>query len=391
MKHSALAIKDKLVELRQWDKTYKALRKHLDTLPVGLPATLSGVERRLLKAMFSIDDARLAVYMDWHFETADAIFARAGAPLGLSREEVENRLSAMEKKGIIFARLTDGEWEYALHPLIIGMYEMQLNRMNPGFYLDLREYVTKIWGIEYLTSAIPQMRVVPVEKSITPEHPVATYDEIRKIIQNTEKGISIAECICRKAKEMVGEPCKSTNRKEMCLGFRDFGDMYTRNGWGRPISKEEALSHLDQAEKEGLVIQPSNEKDPQFICLCCGCCCGILEMMRTMPKPADFAASNYYVALDAESCNGCGKCVRRCQMGAFEIRDKKAVLNIDKCIGCGLCVTTCKTKSLKLVKKDMETVPPASTEEMFETIMAGKKGGVGRLVAAAKGGLGLKP
>jgi NAD-dependent dihydropyrimidine dehydrogenase PreA subunit len=391
MKQVAVAIKDKLVDLRQWDKTYKDLQKHLDTLPVGLPATLSGVERRLLKAMFSIDEARLALYMDWHFETADTVFNKAGGPLGLSREAVGDRLSAMEKKGIIFAKEVDGTWQYALHPLIIGMYEMQLARMTPAFYLDLREYVTKIWGIEYLTSAIPQMRVIPVEKSISAEHNIATYDEVRKIIEATKKGISIAECICRKAKDMVGEPCQATDQKEACLGFQEFGEMYSRNGWGRPISKEEALARVDQAEKEGLVIQPSNEKDPQFICMCCGCCCGILEMMRTMPKPADFAASNYYVTLDTESCNGCGKCARRCQMKAFEIKDKKAVLNVDKCIGCGLCVTTCKTESLKLVKKDVETVPPANTEEMFDVILAGKKGSVGRLVAATKGALGLKP
>ena len=391
MKHVAAALKDKLVDLRQWDKTYKALQKHLDTLPVGLPATLSGVERRLLKAMFSIDEARLALYMDWHFETAETIFNKAGTPLGLSREEVSDRLSTMEKKGIIFAKEVDGVWQYALHPLVIGMYEMQLPKMTPAFYLDLREYVTKIWGIEYLTSAIPQMRVVPVEKSITAEHNIATYDEVRKIIETTKKGISIAECICRKAKGMVGEPCQATNQKEACLGFQEFGEMYARNGWGRPISKEEALTRVDQAEKEGLVIQPSNEKAPQFICMCCGCCCGILEMMRTMPRPADFTASNYYVSLDTESCNGCGKCLRRCQMGAFTLRDKKAVLDVGKCIGCGLCVTTCKTTSLKLVKKDVETVPPANTEEMFETILAGKKGTVGRLVAATKGALSMKP
>ncbi len=391
MKQVATAIKDKLIDLRQWDKTYKALQKHLDTLPVGLPATFSGVERRLLKAMFSIQEAKLAVYMDWHFETADTIFNKAGNALELSREQVEEMLSGMEKKGIIFAKEVDGVWQYALHPLIIGMYEMQLDRVNPGFYLDLREYVTKIWGIEYLTSAIPQMRVIPVEKSVTAEHNIATYDEVRNIIENTKMGISIAECICRKAKNLVGEPCKATDLKEACLGFQEFGEMYSRNGWGRPISKEEALARVDQAEKEGLVIQPSNEKDPQFICMCCGCCCGILEIMRTMPRPADFAASNYYVTLDTESCNGCGKCVRRCQMGAFEIKDKKAILDVGKCIGCGLCVTTCKTESLKLVKKEAETVPPENAEEMFDVIMAGKKGNVGRLVAATKGALGMKP
>jgi len=99
MKQTALSLKDKLVELRKWEKTYKALQKHLDKQPVGYPATFSGVERRILKAMFSIDEARLAMHMEcWQFETADAIFNKAGEILGMTLDEVAGRLSAMEKK-----------------------------------------------------------------------------------------------------------------------------------------------------------------------------------------------------------------------------------------------------------------------------------------------------
>ena len=138
MKQVALNIKDKLDGLRQWDKTYKALRKHLDTMPVGLPATFSGVERRILKTIFSIDEARLAIFMDWKYKTADDIFNKAGGALGMSREEVGTMLSDMEKKGAISAKKVDQSWQYALHPLLIGMFEMQLPILTPGAYLDLR-------------------------------------------------------------------------------------------------------------------------------------------------------------------------------------------------------------------------------------------------------------
>lgn len=395
MKHTALSLKNKFLGLRQYDKTYKALRKHLDTLPVGLPATLSGVERRILKAMFSVDEARLARFMDWHFETVDTIFEKAGGPLSMTREEVEDMLLTMDKKGSIFAKNGDGNWKYALHPLVLGMIEFQLTAMTPNLWLDMREYIIKIFAIEFVTSAIPQTRIVPVEKSITTEHTIASYDEIRQIIETTDSDICIAECICRKAHRMTGESCRQTERTEFCLGFHDFGAAYTRNGWGRSITKEEALAHVGQCEKEGLVIHPFNEKNPEGICFCCGCCCGIFEMLKSFPKPADFVASNFQAALDTKSCNGCGTCVKRCQMDAITLKKSKkgntAVLNLGKCIGCGLCVTTCKTGSLQLVKKDTETVPPDTMEEKFEIIMAGKKGAVGKLVSAAKGAFGLKP
>ena len=173
--------------------------------------------------------------------------------------------------------------------------------------------------------------------------------------------------------------------------FDDFAAQYLRHGWGRPISKDEAMEHLTLSEKEGLVIQPSNEKKPEFVCLCCGCCCGIIQMLNSMPRPADFVASNFYVTLDSASCNGCGKCTRRCQMNAIEVKDKKAILNTGKCIGCGLCVESCKTGALKLVKKEVETVPPETKEEQLEIIMAGKKGMTGKLFSAAKGSFGLRP
>lgn len=165
-----------------------------------------------------------------------------------------------------------------------------------------------------------------------------------------------------------------TNRLEICLGFDDFGAMYLRNGLGCVISKEEALEHLDACEKKGLIIQPTNEKKPEAICLCCGCCCGLIEIMNSLPRPADFVASNFYAALDAASCNGCGKCLRRCQMNAFTLKDKKAILNTGRCIGCGLCVTTCKTGSLTMIKKETETIPPRESRGKIRNHHGRKKG-----------------
>lgn len=391
MKHAVFSLKDKFSGLRNYDKTYKHLRKHMDSMPVGYPATLSGVERRLLKAMFDIDEARLAMYMDWRFETADTIFERAGKALEIYRDEVVQRLFSMEKKGAIFVRNVDGVWQFALIPLLIGMIERQVARITPGMYLDIREYIAKIFGIEYTTTAVPQMRVIPVEKSITPDHTIGTYDEIRHIIETTDREISIAECFCRKSQGLLGNTCAITKRTETCMGFGDFGAQLIRNGWSRPMTKEEAFAHIDLSEKEGLVIQPSNEKSPEFLCFCCGDCCGILEILSSYPRPADFVASNYRVSLNTGSCNGCGTCLSRCQMNAFTLKKDKAVLNSGKCIGCGLCVTTCGKGALTMVKKETETVPPDSWEERLGITMAGKKGTMGKLLSAGKGAWGLKP
>lgn len=367
-------LKQNLDDVARWNKTYKRLQQHLDkNMPVGFPPTWSGVEKRLLKTMFSPEEARLALHLDYRFVPAETIIERAAAGADpFPADDVPRHLAAMETKGSLFAKQVDGVRHYALVPFVIGMYEMQLTRLTAGYYLDTREYVTKKYGLEYLFSPIPQMRVIPVEKSITPEHRIATYDEVRDIIEKTDKRLGVAECICRKAKDTLDQPCRATERREVCLGLRDFHDTYSRHGWGRSISKEEALEILDQSQKDGLILQPSNEQKPQFICACCACCCGVLEMMRIMPRPADFAATNFYAGLDAELCNGCGKCAKRCQMEAVTMVDQQASLEPGRCIGCGVCVAACPTGALQLHKKAAEVIPPRTTEDLYETIMQNK-------------------
>ena len=87
---------------------------------------------------------------------------------------------------------------------------------------------------------------------------------------------------------------------------------YLHNDFGRAIDQEEALAILAQAEKEGLVLQPSNSKHSDNICMCCGCCCGILTNIKRQPKPAGIVASAFVAALDAETCVGCGICEHEC-------------------------------------------------------------------------------
>jgi heterodisulfide reductase subunit A-like polyferredoxin len=156
------------------------------------------------------------------------------------------------------------------------------------------------------------------------------------------------------------------------MGFRDFGDLMARTGWGRSISKEEALEIAAKNEEDGLVLQPCNQQEIQAICSCCGDCCGALKAIKTLPRPAEFVASNYFAQVKADLCDGCGICVDRCQMEAVAVQDDVARVNRDRCIGCGLCVPKCPSESIHLVKKEKELVPPKDMDAMFEAIKANR-------------------
>jgi len=44
------------------DALYRQLQRHLDRMPVGFPATESGVEIRILRQIFTPEEAELALY-----------------------------------------------------------------------------------------------------------------------------------------------------------------------------------------------------------------------------------------------------------------------------------------------------------------------------------------
>jgi hypothetical protein len=47
--------------------------------------------------------------------------------------------------------------------------------------------------------------------------------------------------------------------------FGKVATMMTEKGIARPVSKEEMLVLLEQADRQGLVLEPQNTQDPLFV------------------------------------------------------------------------------------------------------------------------------
>jgi len=371
-------------------KIYRALQKHMNTMPVGYPATVTGVELRILEQMFTTEEAQAALNVGWQLETFEEIYERARKK-GYTEATFRELIESMAYKGSLFSSASGGEKRYACHPLFIGLFEMHANHMTAGLYLDVRDYTLQRFGVEYYTSKVRQMRVIPIHASVTPQLSIATYDDIRQIVDQAQDRVGINKCVCRLAKDTIGKHCRKTDLREVCISFREFHDIYKNNGWGHTISKKEAFEILDKNEKEGLVLMPSSMQNPQFVCSCCSCCCGIMELVSMMPRSADFVESNYKAVLKAETCTGCGTCKKRCQMQAIEYDDKKAIaIDERRCIGCGVCISTCKSKSLSLVHKEKEFIPPKDVEELYSVINENKKSTMGKYAMMFKAILGQK-
>jgi Pyruvate/2-oxoacid:ferredoxin oxidoreductase delta subunit len=372
--------------MQQNEQVYNKLQKHLDNQAIGFPATRSGVEIKILKHIFTPDEAEIACCLSYKFEPLKTIFSKAGHRVD-SPEELEKCLDRIQKKGGIESKIKNGKMHYCNAPLVVGMYEFQLERLTPEFIKDFNEYTShRNFGLAFLSTKLPQMRTIPVAKSIHPQHNVSTYDEVATLMQAAEDPFVIFECICRKKKSIEGKSCKKTDRKETCLAVGDMGRMARQNGQGREISRDEALSIIAKNQKQGLVLQPSNTEKAEFICSCCGCCCGMLSIQKSLPKPLEFWATNFQAVVDSQTCEACGACEKRCQVGAVSVSEKKqpAKVDLERCLGCGVCVPNCPTKSITLVKKPAEVRPPQTREELHEIIMAGKKRRQGKLKLTGK-------
>ena len=364
------------------DQAYYKLRKNLDSHPIGFPATKSGVEIEILKHIFSPQEAEIASRLSYKFTSIDNIFRKTETLTG-SKQELDEILQGILKKGGIETKTKDGIRYYRCIPLVVGMYECQQNELTPKFLKDFDEYTSdRAFGLEFIGTKLPQMRTIPVSKSLHPTHNVSTFDEISSLLQNSEGPFAIFECICRKKKTLEGKPCKVTDRKETCLGVGEMPQVFVEMNRARAISKDEAISIVAENQKEGLVLQPSNSREIEFICSCCGCCCGMLGMHKSLPKPLNYWVANYYALVDDKTCTGCGTCEDKCQVDAIKVSEQSgyAAVNPDRCIGCGNCVSNCPANSVVLEKKSKETTPPQNREELLDIIMKHKKGKFGKMM-----------
>lgn len=323
---------------------YERLAKFVDDLPAGYPSTESGVELRILRKLFTPEEARLFMHLSLIPEAPRVIAYRASLPL----EVVGQRLLEMEKKGLIFGIHRPGrEPEYLAQQFVVGFWEGQVNRLDEELVEAVDEYLPTFVDMDLWQKA-PQLRVIPVGESIPVQTAALPYERAEEIVRSHSQ-FAVANCICRQERHIAGQGCDKP--METCMSFGVVADNIVRTGRGRSISQEEMLAILEQADQAGLVLQPGNTQNPNYICACCGCCCAVLRNLNRHPQPGLIASSPYIAVLDPDICSGCGDCLERCQMNALSLPNGAAELNQARCIGCGLCVGACSTDALTLERK----------------------------------------
>jgi ferredoxin len=191
---------------------------------------------------------------------------------------------------------------------------------------------------------------------------VIPFPMARDLLLAGPPDIASYPCPCRKLRD---DPCTPI---DVCMVVgKPFVDFVLEHHptRARRISQDEAVELL-RAEHERGHIHTAWFKDAAVdrfygICNCCGCCCAGIEAMTRHGVPM-IISSGYVAAIEQDSCNGCGRCVRGCPFGALSLTDtpageKIATLDWQVCLGCGACEALCPQGIITLVRDEAKGIP----------------------------------
>ncbi len=277
--------------------------------------------------------------------------------------------------------ISTGVMVYRIVPFFPGMLEFTLMR---GETNENTKKIAKLWQkffdetvkltqtnydlvVKSLKDRRSVDRVLPVEQEIeVQEEKIIPIVEMSKIIENYDT-IALTTCYCRHQKDLIGNPCKTTNLRKNCFSFGRSAEFLIRENFGEKISKEDVLRIMKESEDAGLVHKAfHNGLDPtreiEGICQCCKCCCGTFSTHYAGGAPL-LSQTSYLAKIIEENCVACGTCVEKCNAEAIEL-EGRAVVDEERCIGCGLCAYHCPEKAIKMERTGPRNVfvPPPKLE-----------------------------
>jgi NAD-dependent dihydropyrimidine dehydrogenase PreA subunit len=313
----------------------------------------------------------------------------------MSESEIKTHVDILAKKGFIFNQPNSkGVMVYRLMPLLmVGafeytfMKEIEFNEENKEIALlfeklfnEMRDFVQSNYNtILPIFQRMPPMdRTIPFldnnvdgqeinidvnEELDAPVEEIMISRKVEEIIDKFDD-IAVGHCFCRHHQDLLSNPCKQTNLRENCFTFGKSARYVAEQGFGRLISKKEALLILEASRKDGLVHKAwhphSDISRPETsICNCCKYCCGTFDLWRN-GTVAMINSTNFLAEIDKNKCVGCGTCLEKCPVDAVEGDDNnKAEVDKDLCIGCGVCAYFCPENAIKLLEGPRTVfVPP---------------------------------
>ena len=306
----------------------------------------------------------------------------------MSSAEFDKFFDTMQRKGLVHVeRNVDGKQEYRLNAIAVGWYECMIfylmgkpqekefsQKWNEFFQFFKKFNFFPLRNIQNLImhallnpsqdagimdpkiEGKNKRKVIPLNKEVSvPNQRVYPTSYVNELIEKfaEEDHIYAFPCVCRHANNLIDSGCDFDMPRESCIAFDIIGTPWANWGYGRKVTKEEAMDILKDVREQGAVHSVIHERDDyrlpvMAICNCCWDCCGILKPYNMGAISLKYNASFTARIRDDADCKGCGICEKYCPTTAIKLRDKKVTLNPNKCIGCGQCAFQCRQNNIEL-------------------------------------------
>jgi len=309
----------------------------------------------------------------------------------LSTKKIEQLTTNLAKKGLIFNQpSSSGVMIYRLLPLmLVGVMEYKFMVELTGsqeekelavlFEKLLDELRNEIQGnfdtLSPLFNSAPAVdrtvptrqtedgkpiKIIPVDKALDVSEEFVLPSQTVEEIINKFDDIAVGYCFCRQRRSLLGDDCSTDAPTLNCFTFGKSARHTAAQGFAKPVSKEEALKIMKEAQQAGLIHKAfhpgSRETSPETsICNCCKDCCDTLNLWRNGTLP--LINSTYHLSvIDTQSCTGCGTCVEWCPTDAIVLNEEGlAQRDENACFGCGVCSRFCPEEAISL-KEDFRRV-----------------------------------
>jgi ferredoxin len=359
------------------DREYRFLQDRLDRSLTGAPE--SPVLMKILKILFQPEDANLARRIPYR-PTALETLAR---DLRIDPDELDERLTAMARRGLVVDIERDGERFFALAPIVIGFYEFTFMRTGDDLPLvelarlfDEYMFKDRRFGGSVFQGETQIGRTLVREESLPDDDhtEVLDWERASRVIESATTA-AVSTCACRHKATHLGTACDRSLRN--CLSLNYAAEILVRNGLAEPLSTNEALRILEESKADGMAQTGDNvQRKVSFICNCCSCCCGFFQAIRLLNFTNAVVTSNWMAAIDDTKCTGCGKCAEVCPVEAIDIRRNSEgkrqpasaeQVQVDEslCLGCGICCTTCPTGAAVMKPRPQRVYTP---ETIFDRV-----------------------
>ena len=369
-------------------RDYRLLQERFDRHVTGAPP--SPTFTKILEILFTPDEARLAR----RFPSIPTPLSKIAKQIKMEVEPLSDLVQDLAQRGLMIDIEHKGKKYAALPPVVIGFFEYTFMRARDDAPMAEIARLFDQYMIEddRFSRAVFQKQT-QIGRSMVREEALPIGDHVEVLdwerashVVKTASSHAVSMCACRHKAEHLGKACEHDQNN--CLSFGSAADVLVHNGLAIHITVSDSMRLLEQSKEAGLAQTGDNVQNKlSYICNCCGCCCGMIEAIKTFDINNAIVSSNWVVEIDTATCDGCAKCEQSCPVDAIEMerylkkgrKRQRAIRDADVCLGCGICPTVCTSGSAEMHAREQRVFTPETSFDKYAN-MAIERGKLADLI-----------